>query len=172
MTDPSSVLASLVAVLLALAALWLWRRARRAGRVAPRRVPQGRGPTILVDGSNVMHWNRDPSAQVLARVVQRLQDAGERPHVWFDANAGYKLAGRYLGPAALGEMIGLPATRVSVADSGTPADPLLLAHATRSRLRVVSNDQFRDWRVQFPHTARKGALVRGRWQDGTPLLRL
>ena len=147
-------------------------RRRPADRNVPRRVPPRRGPTILVDGSNVLHWNGAPSAKVLSRVVQTLQEKGERPHVYFDANAGYKLQDRYLGPAALGAMIGLPAGQVTVADSGTPADPLLLDHAARSRLRVVTNDQFRDWRVQYPVAARRGTLVKGRWQDGTPILRL
>ena len=165
MSAHSSVLASLVVVLLG--AIWLWRR-----QATPRGGRRGAGPTILVDGSNVMHWNGEASSLVLARVVAALRARGERPHVYFDANAGYKLGKGYLGPAALGAMIGLPAQRVTVADRGTPADPLLLAHAARSRLRVLSNDRFRDWRVQFPQAARKGAIVRGDWRGGAPVLRL
>ncbi|MFZ3582498.1 NYN domain-containing protein [Loktanella sp. DJP18] len=177
--DPQGLhgLGLLVLAAMALGVVWdimflVLRRRRPTGRVVPRRVPPRIGPTILVDGSNVMHWNGDPSAKVLARVVQNLLERGERPHVYFDANAGYKLADRYLGPAALGAMIGLPGQNVTVADSGCPADPLLLDHASRSRLRIVSNDRFRDWCQQFPGATRHGALVKGRWREGTPLLQL
>ena len=149
---------------------------RRRGRVTPRRVPQADRrdrPTILVDGSNVMHWNDNaPSAVVVTRVVQALVARGERPHVYFDANAGYKLGDHFMDARALGKMVGLPPERITVADSGTPADPLLLDHAARARLRIVTNDRFKDWRVQFPGATARGALVKGRWQDGTPILRL
>ena len=148
----------------------------RRGRVAPARVPprdRRDGPTILVDGSNVMHWKDNaPSGQVVARVVQALEARGERPHVYFDANAGYKLGDRFMDARALGQVIGLPAARITVADSGTPADPLLLDHAARARLRIVTNDRFQDWRVQFPVAGTRGALVKGHCQDGTPILRL
>lgn len=169
-----------IATLAALAGgvLWdmvalLWRHRARRGAVVVARRPSRTGPTILVDGSNVMHWHGNaPQAKVLARVVQTLVAKGERPHVYFDANAGYRLADRFMDEGALGQMIGLPADQITVADSGTPADPLLLNHATRGRLRVVTNDRFLDWKTQFPVVGKKGALVKGRWQDGTPILRL
>ena len=149
---------------------------RRRGRVTPRRVPTGDRrdrPTILVDGSNVMHWKDNaPSAMVVTRVVQALVARGERPHVYFDANAGYKLGEGFMDARALAQVVGLSPERITVADSGTPADPLLLDHAARARLRIVSNDRFKDWRVQYPGANDRGALVRGRWQDGTPILRL
>ncbi|MCF7701400.1 NYN domain-containing protein [Loktanella sp. M215] len=174
---------------LALGLLWdtlweVWRR-RSPADVAPRRIPQQRRrtnrprvppqarPTILIDGSNVMHWNGNaPSAVVLRRVVQALVDKGERPHVYFDANACYKLAEGFRDAVALGAMIGLPASSVTVAAGGTPADPLLLAHAARDRLRVVTNDRFLDWKTQFPAVGARGFLVKGRWQEGAPILRL
>ena len=179
--DPGGLvlLGQLALITLALGLVWgagtLLLRGRRA-RVTPRRVPpadRGARPTILIDGSNVMHWKDNaPSAVVVTRVVQALVEKGERPHLYFDANAGYKLADRFMDAAAMGRMLGLPPQTITVADSGTPADPLLLDHAARARLRIVTNDRFLDWRTQFPVADRKGTLVKGRWQEGAPILYL
>ncbi len=153
----------------------LRRGVQRSTRVVPRRVRRqgpGRKPTIIVDGSNVLHWNGEPSQMVLTRVVKALVDKGERPHVYFDANVGYKLKGQFLGAPAMAAIIGLPARHVTVVDSGTPADPVLLDHAVRAGLRVVTNDRFLDWKSEYPDVGGRGFLVKGRWRQGTPMLRL
>jgi hypothetical protein len=51
-------------------------------------------------------------------------------------------------------------------DKGVIADSAILRFSALHGLRIVSNDQYRDWRVQFPHLGRKGAVLRGRFQDG------
>ena len=164
--------------LVALAGGVLWDVLRLL-RPAPRRAPDQTGldqaadrPTIVVDGSNVMHWGGTPSRMVLTRVVAELVARGERPHVYFDANVGYKLADRFIDGPEMAGILQLPTDRVTVVDRGTPADPALLAHAVRARLRVVTNDRFIDWKPQFPQVGSPGFLVKGRWQEGTPMLRL
>ncbi len=183
--DPDMLrgLGLLTLVFLALGLLWgllgLLPGRRRRGRppgTAPARRDRGAGitpvPTVVVDGSNVMHWNGDPSALVLGRVIKALIDKGERPHVYFDANAGYKLADRFMNAAELAEMLSLPAAHVTVVDRGEPADPVLLEHAVRIGARVVTNDRFLDWKLQFPAIGNRGFLVKGRWQEGAPILQL
>lgn len=150
----------------ALIAALFWRR--RAGPRAATGVPRR---AIVVDGSNVMHWSGAPSVKVLARVLRALEAQGYAPVVFFDANAGHVLFGRYLGPQPLAKAIGLPQARVHVVDKGVIADQALLAFAARHRLRVVSNDQFRDWRVPFPHLVRKGSVLRGTFRDGAVVWR-
>ena len=130
---------------------------------APPDVPRH---AIVVDGSNVMHWSGAPSAAVLARVLRALEGKGYVPVVFFDASAGYRLEDRYMNERQLAEVIGVPQAHVCVVDKGVIADQSILAFAEDHGLRVVSNDQFRDWRVQFPHLDRKGAVLRGSYQDG------
>lgn len=126
-----------------------------------------RRPIIVVDGSNVMFW-ADETARLdtVRTVIDRLRAAGFRPVVWFDANAGYRLADRYLGPRPLARQLGLSHANVRVAPKGTPADPLLLEMASHLGAPVVSNDRFRDWAHAFPDIVTGDRMVRGRMKAG------
>jgi hypothetical protein len=126
---------------------------------------------IVVDGSNVMHWGGDPSATVLWRVLRDLETKGYTPIVFFDASVGYKLSDRYLNEKKLSVAIDIPEAHICVVDKGVVADQAILAFSADHGLRVVSNDQFRDWRVLFPHLDRKGAVLRGAFQDGAVIWR-
>ncbi|MEE9427491.1 MAG: hypothetical protein V3V25_05005 [Paracoccaceae bacterium] len=125
---------------------------------------------IVVDGSNVMYWGGEPSVQVLNRVLVALEERGLNPMVFFDANVGYKLWDRHANARHVAPKIGVAVDRVVIAPSGTTADELLLDFAIKNGLRVVSNDRFLDWRVQFPQILGKGFLVKGRWQQGSVML--
>lgn len=126
-------------------------------RLRPRR------PIIIVDGSNVMHWdNGEPKMEVVGRVVQEIVGWGFDPVVWFDANVGYKVSNRYLGPHQLATALGVPAKRINVAPKGTPADPLLLTQAVQLGAQVVTNDRYRDWEESHPRIREPGFLIRGR----------
>lgn len=117
---------------------------------------------IVIDGSNVMHWKNDqPSIATLRAVLDELIQQGFVPVVWFDANVGYKIGDRYLGPRPLAKLLGVPAQQILVAPKGTPADPLLLDCATKLQAKVVTNDQFRDWAESHPQTKETGFLVTG-----------
>lgn len=43
--------------------------------------------------------------------------------------------------------------------------------AIANDLRVVANNRFLEWRVQYPRAAEKGFLVKGSWQEGTAIFR-
>ena len=164
----------------ALAALLIWMRAafaarlpklrrRRRRRRAQRPVQQRRW--VVIDGSNVMFWEDEtPSLSAVAAVVGEVRRAGLTPLVWFDANAGYKLADRYMNPRDLSRAIGLSTKQVRVAPKGSPADPLLLDDAEKLESGVVSNDRYRDWVTRFPGVIRPELLVRGRVEGGAALL--
>lgn len=122
--------------------------------------------TIVVDGSNVMHWGGDPSLKVLSQVLRSLEIAGYAPIVFFDANVGYKVGERYYTEETLAPLIGVRFDHIIVVDKGVSADEMILNCATDLGTRIVTNDRFRDWRVTFPHAAKKGTLVRGRWKGG------
>ena len=138
-----------LAILVALVIVW------RLGR-------RGKGNWIVVDGSNVLHWYREtPDFQSVTQVVTILTSEGYDPVIWFDANVGYLIGNRYMGPKQLAGMLGLPLRQVYVAPKGTPADPLLLEGAARLQARVVTNDRFRDWEERYPRIREAGFLVRG-----------
>lgn len=151
----TAVLAIAGACLAALLLLLLLRRRRKHGR------------PVVIDGSNVMHWNGDRASLATVReVIARLQALGYAPGIIFDANAGYKLADRYLDDRHFAKLLKLPANRVLVVPKGQPADPTILAAARDMGGKVVTNDRFRDWAEDFPEVREKGYLMRGGYRDG------
>ncbi len=138
-----------------------------------RRRGQRAQPYILLDGSNVMHWgNGQPSLVPVREVVSQLKKQGYRPGVVFDANAGYKLEGRYFNHRVLARRLGLSPDLVLVVNKGEPADPFILQAAQDYDARIVSNDRFRDWSEHFPQVTQPGYLVRGRVHQGAVRLDL
>jgi len=155
-----------VAGLMAVVSLFLWLR-------AVWRVLRSRRAWIVVDGSNVMHWlDNAPTLDSVAFVLADLKERGLYPRVWFDANVGYKVADRYVGPRTLARHLGLEDRQVCIAPRGTPADPLLLEDARKLNARVVTNDRYRDWIESHPQVKVSGFLVRGRLQSGKVTLDL
>ena len=144
-----------------LASLWLLLRAHLGSK--PRVAPKW----VVVDGSNVMHWQDGvPQIATVRAVVEKLKAEGYTPGVVFDANAGYKLVGKYKHDGALGKMLGLPADRVMVVPKGTPADPMILESARSLGARVVSNDRYRDWAETHPEVTTPGHVIAGGYRDG------
>ncbi|SDK97465.1 NYN domain-containing protein [Aliiruegeria lutimaris] len=122
---------------------------------------------VVLDGSNVMHWkDGEARLETVREVIERLSALGFTPGVVFDANAGYKLEGRYSGDRALAQMLYLHRNRVIVVDKGVPADPVLLDAARNLGARVVSNDRFRDWVDEHPELKQPGHVIRGGYRDG------
>ena len=151
----------LLAVPCALASLYLLLRALLHRKKAAQQ-------WVIIDGSNVMHWNEGAASLTPVReVVEQLKARGLTPGVVFDANAGYKIANRYLHHYAMGKLLGLPEDQVMVVPKGTQADPIVLAAARDHAARVVSNDRFRDWATAHPEVANPGHLIRGGYRDGT-----
>ncbi|MCY1126950.1 hypothetical protein OU426_08795 [Frigidibacter sp. RF13] len=122
---------------------------------------------IVVDGSNVMHWKEgEPDIGTVRDVVGRLAALGYTAGVVFDANAGYRLNGRYLNERALGRLLGLSEERITVVPKGTPADPAILAAARGLGARIVTNDRYRDWAETHPEVRAQGHLIRGGFRQG------
>jgi len=144
--------------------LFLLPRLWRAVRPVPKAAPEN---WILVDGWNVMHWqDNSPSIEPVRKVIARLRDLGYVPGVVFDANAGWKLAGRYLHDDDFARMLKMEPRQVMVVAKGTQADPYLLETAREFGARIVSNDRFRDWAEKHPEVTQPGFLIRGNLRDG------
>lgn len=144
-------------------------RTRPGWRPRPEEGPPANA--IVVDGSNVLHWGGEPSGKVLNHVLHTIEAAGLAPIVIFDANVGYVLADHFMNETALSRLTGVPAKHIHVVHKGTVADEVILGFAEHHGLRVVSNDQYRDWRVQFPFIAQKGRALRGSYRDGAVVWR-
>lgn len=160
-TEAIVALAILALFLAALFLLpWLWRRLRPA----PRLVEED---WVLIDGSNVMHWqDNTPSLETVRKVVDQVRNLGYVPGVVFDANAGWKLSGRYLHDQDFARLLGIEARQVLVVAKGTQADPFLLQTAQELGARIVTNDRFRDWAEAHPEVQAPGFLIRGSATDG------
>ena len=169
---PSETIPFLVtlALLLAVVLAFLWRTQRKTtGRARPSRRALRRKPKnwILVDGSNVMHWqDNTPQIAPLLRVVEDLKARGFDPGVVFDANAGWKLFGRFMNEAALSSKLSVPKDQVLVVPKGTPAAPYILAAAQKFKAQIVTNDRYRDWAEAHPEVTKPGFLIRGGMRDG------
>ncbi len=131
------------------------------------RVPADPRPAILIDGSNVMHWqDNTPSVAPLQKLVRDLTLRGMTPGVVFDANVGYKLTGRFLNERDLAKLLMLPSEQILVVPKGTQADYYLLETARDLKAQIVTNDRFRDWADTYPEVAEPGTLLRGGMRDG------
>lgn len=140
------------------ASLWLWWRARAK--------PLPAGPHVIIDGSNVMHWQDNvPSLVPVVSAVLALEAKGFTVGVIFDANAGYKVEDRFLGHPAMARRVNLPEDRVFVVPKGAVADHYILMAARDLGARVVPNDRYRDWVEAFPEVAEHGFLIRGSAND-------
>lgn len=128
----------------------------------PRPAPDRGRPWIVVDGSNVMHWNDGkPALETLRLVLAELAARGFAPCVIFDANAGWKLHNRYLDDRSFALQLDLPEQRILVVPKGTQADRYILEAARNLGARIVTNDRFRDWAPQFPELRDPDLLIRG-----------
>lgn len=167
--------ASVVAALLPEWA-WIYPVALPVGLVAcllillrrPRRQPTPAAVTqVIVDGSNVMHWDGGaPSLDPVRAVVRNIEAQGMTPGVIFDANAGYKIGDRYMDDEVFAQLLGLPHSNVLVVPKGTSADSFILEAARRTGARIVTNDRFRDWQDRFPEVQVPETLIRGGFRNG------
>lgn len=135
---------------------------RRKSFKFKRRQKRPDRPEVIVDGSNVLYWRGDaPELNTVKDLVRRVQRQGYDPIVWFDANAGYLTADRYLNEAELAEKLSLRADQVHVTPKGTQADAGLLAMAKSLNAPVISRDRYRDYEAQHPWLRKAGRLYAG-----------
>ena len=104
-------------------------------------------------------------------MILRLTGLGYVPGIVFDANAGWKLQGRYLREAELAWLLGVEDRQVLVVPKGTQADPYLIETARKFGAKIVTNDRFRDWADQHPEVLEPGFLIRGGMRDNMVWLR-
>jgi hypothetical protein len=161
-----STVAGIVVVALALAVLFAGFRLWSSLRHRPAKPAKSRN-WILIDGSNVMHW-QDNTAQLapLLLVIEDLKARGFEPGVVFDANAGYKLFGKYLNENEFSRKLSLPPNQLLVVPKGAQADPFIIETALKYQAAIVTNDRFRDWSGKYPEVDDPDFLIWGGFKDG------
>ena len=143
-----------------MASLWLWWRA--GPRPTDAAGAKASGPHVIIDGSNVMHWqDNTPALAPLLQVIQRLEREGWTVGVIFDATVGHRIHDRYQDDADMARRLGLPEDRVLVVPKGTAADAYILKAARQLGAKVVTNDRYREWHTAFPEAGEPGFLIRG-----------
>lgn len=169
--QPDMVLSTLTGVGLVAVALGLLIVGFRLW-VSLRKRPAKRKNWILVDGSNVMHWqDNTPLLAPLLQVIADLKERGFAPGVVFDANVGYKLSGKHLNEHELSQMLSLPVDQLLVVPKGEQADEYIIETALKFGVPIVTNDRFSDWAEAYPKVAEPGFLVWGGIKDGEVWLR-
>lgn len=108
-------------------------------------------PFSLVDGSNVINWEKNAGTateallSTLIRVLDLLRAEGRGALVVFDATAGYALAGHYMNEVALLRALGQRRdVRVDVVHKGMVADRHLIDLGLQSGVEIITNDLYRD----------------------------
>jgi hypothetical protein len=129
-------------------------------RLGPRRLFKRKH--LVIDGSNVLHWNdNQPDIGIVRQTVRQVKSAGFTPGVIFDANVGYKIGGGYMDDPALARLLDLPVDQVLVVPKGVQADQYILKAARDLGAGIVTNDRYRDWAGEFPEVERPGFLITG-----------
>ena len=142
-----------------------WSRMARESRKEAR--TRKRVLEVLVDGSNVMHWqDNEPSLESLQRVVNDLTSKGYRPGVIFDATVGHRLFGRYRDDYYMSLCLGLPTEQVFVVPKGQSADRFLLEASRKRSAPIVTCDRYREWAQDFPEVDEPGRLIKGGFREG------
>ena len=114
----------------------------------------------VIDGSNVAHWGNDGFASLDAvnAIILFLKREGTTPVVVFDANIGFKVAGKHMSADELNNAFGGD-IEVEIVQSGTVADRRIIELAEQRKATIVSNDFFRDSLRARPIPKRRGFFL-------------
>ena len=147
-------------------------RAPRQTRTGPRKAPRKLRPRparpVLIDGSNVVMWQKNaglatgPDLTTLTEVLTQVEAEGRAPYVIFDATIGYWLEDRFMHEGDLRHLLGRPNLDMTVVQKGTTADLALLAEAARTGAPIITNDRYRDHPKPHGLHLRTGHFAKGR----------
>lgn len=128
--------------------------------------PCTEGPEYLLDGSNIIYWNKlinNISLKCVLALTRELEKAGKPFHVYFDATTRHVLKKECPDELPTYEQLlkDCPEHYHQV-PAGTSADAFLLFLANEKPNRlIVTNDQFKDHIDQYPWVKDRGRLLHG-----------
>lgn len=116
----------------------------------------------VVDGSNVAHWDGEPSLTSVKLVMDALRREGVVAKVFFDANIGFIFSNNHTTEKEIAEELGVAEDQVLIVPGGEQADSFILKYALATNSFVVTNDRFRDRsKLASGLKLRKGRIVGG-----------
>lgn len=118
----------------------------------------------LLDGSNIMYWDKERSGislKFVLAITDELERQGKAYQVFFDASAKYVLK-TSREKNMYEDLIKNRADRFHQAPAGTCADKFLLCLADgKSNRLIMTNDQFNDHVGEYPWVKERGRLLHG-----------
>lgn len=118
---------------------------------------EGANPAIVVDGSNIAYLVKTPegkaSLEALLTVRDKLREMGYRPIIIVDASLHHHID----NPRKLDQLI--DSGEINQAPADTDADVFVLKTARDFGARIVTDDQYKDYRDSFEHAREKRAPV-------------
>lgn len=128
--------------------------------------PRTEGPEYLLDGSNIIHWNKykkNISLECVLALTRELEKAGKPFHVYFDATTWHVLNEKC--PDELQtykHLLNDCPEHYHQVPAGTSADDFMLFLANQKPdSLIITNDQFKDHIDQYPWVKDRGRLLHG-----------
>lgn len=117
--------------------------------------------SAVIDGSNVAYWADEdsPSLDAVQAIVRLLKEEKSSILTIFDANIGYKIAGKHMDVGDFVRALG-NGVEIEVVKAGTVADRRIVEVAEQRKATIISNDLFRDSRRARPIPKRRGFFIR------------
>ena len=123
----------------------------------------GDGGTILIDGTNVMHWAKGRSGVTLKHllaITRYFDECGIRWEVLFDASSRHLLSAEE--QAVFEDLLKTRPEEFQQVPAKTRADDFLLMRADADpAARIISNDMYRDYAAEYPWVGERKRFIRG-----------
>ena len=128
--------------------------------------PRTEGPEYLLDGSNIIHWNKyskNISLECVLALTRELEKAGKSFHVYFDATTRHVLKKECPDELQTYEhLLNDCPEHYHQVPAGTSADDFMLFLANQKPdSLIITNDQFKDHIDQYPWVKDRGRLLHG-----------
>ena len=119
--------------------------------------------TILIDGTNVMHWAKSRygvTLKHLLAITRYFDECGVRWEVLFDASSRYLLSAKE--QAVFENLLKTRPEEFQQVPAKTRADDFLLMLADADpAARIISNDMYRDYAAEYPWVGERKRFIRG-----------
>ncbi len=131
--------------------------------ILPEIVEKAAPPSVLLDGTNIIHWDEQRTGctlKYLMALTEYFEESGISYQVFFDASARYHLPEEER--ATYESLISDNPEHFRQTPAGTRADDflLVLADAEPSGY-IISNDRFRDYEDQYPWLKSERRVISG-----------
>ena len=127
--------------------------------------PAGRPGMYLLDGSNILHWDksgRGCSLKPVLAIAEELKRRGDAYQVYFDASARHLLKSDAAEAEQYEKLLAADPEHFQQVPAGTRADDFLLLIASQDdSAKIMTQDRFRDYADRYPQVIHSDRLLPG-----------